>query len=260
MSLIHPTAVIDPSVIFEDDTIAVGPYAVIGPNVVLGSGCSIDGHAMLHKNITMGQRNRVASFASLGGDSQSRHDRPEDAGKLEIGNDNTFHEYCTINRGSIHDSGKTVIGDRNIFMMSTHVAHDCRLGHAITLVNQATLAGHVQVNDHAVIGHCAGVRQFCKIGFGAFIDRLSPINKDVMALTMVRGVPPKVLGINKVGMERLGYSVELIRIMEECHRIVFRRALEMEHARAQLSEYVGEFPEVQHMLDILSCSDRGLVR
>ena len=98
------------------------------------------------------------------------------------------------------------------------------------------------------------------IGFGAFIDRLSPINKDVMALTMVRGVPPKVLGINKIGMERLGYSVELIRILEECHRIVFRRALEMPYAREQLLAYVDEFPEVQHMLDILVCSDRGLVR
>lgn len=260
MSLIHATAIVDDTVTFEADDIRIGPYAVVGPNVTLGAGCVIAGHAVLHKNITMGQRNHVASFASLGGDSQSRHDHPDDHGCLKIGDNNTFHEYCTVNRGSIHDSGETVIGDNNVLMMATHVAHDCRLGNGITLVNQATLAGHVQVSDHAVIGHCAGVRQFCKVGFGAFIDRLAPINKDVMALTMVRGIPPKVLGINKVGMERLGYGPELMRTFEECYRIVFRRSLEVEEATQQLLALVTTFPEVQHMLDTLADSERGLVR
>ena len=256
---IHKLAVIDSSATI-DSTVKVGPFATIGPNVKIGAGSVIESYAIVHRNTVLGENNLVSSFVSLGGASQSKHDRHDDASSLIIGSDNSFHEYCCINRGSVHASGKTEIGDNNIFMAYTHVAHDCIIHNNVVLVNQATLAGHVRVNSNALLGYAVAVRQFCIIGQNAFISEGATVVKDVMPCAVVRGNPTRVVGVNKVGLARLEIAASEVEQIQECFRIVFRRNLTCEQAVAEINALASETDNVRQILTMLNNSERGLVR
>lgn len=258
MSL-HKFAVIDASAKIAAD-VEVGAFATIGPNVEIQSGSKIEPYAIIHKNTTIGKNNFVGSFVSLGGASQSKHDNHDDASYLIIGENNHFHEYCCINRGSIHAGAETKIGSNNIFMSYCHIGHDCQVGNNVVLVNQATLAGHVMIANNVIVGYAAAIRQFCKIGDSAFIGEGAKVVKDVLPFTIVRGEPTRVVGINKIGLTRQEKSAEEIAKIQECFRIVFRKNLTSAEAIANISEKQYQLASVDFILDMLKNSERGLVR
>ena len=256
---IHKFAVIDSSA-HIDASVKVGAFASIGPNVKINSGTVIEPYAVIHKNTEIGRDNFVGSFVSLGGASQSKHDNPNDNAKLVLGDGNSFHEYCCVNRGSVHAGGLTQIGSNNIFMAYTHVGHDAKIADHVVLVNQATLAGHVVVKSHAVLGYAVAVRQFCQVGQSAFISEGALIVKDVMPFMIVRGNPTRVVGINKIGIERLALAEAEISAIADCYRIIFRRNLTCSEASSEIMQQYQASKSAQTILEMLEHSERGLVR
>lgn len=256
---IHKFAEVDPSAKI-DSSVSVGAFASIGPNVEIGANSVVESHAVIHKNTNIGNDNYISSFVSLGGASQSKHDNYQDDSSLIIGNNNNFHECCCINRGSIHDSKATKIGNNNIFMAYTHVGHDCEIFDHVVMVNQSTLAGHVVVNSHAVIGYSSAVRQFCQIGKCSFISEGAAILKDVLPFVLVRGNPVRVVGINKIGLSRLEFSEADIAMAQECFRIVFRRNNSCAEALEQLAKLSDRSNITKAIVEMLDNSSRGLVR
>lgn len=256
---IHKFAVVD-STAKIDSTVKIGAFANIGPNVQIGAGSVVESHAVIHKNTTIGRDNFISSFVSLGGASQSKHDNHDDSSSLLIGDNNNFHEYCCVNRGSIHASTLTKIGNNNILMAYTHVGHDCEIFDHVVMVNQSTLAGHVVVNSHAVLGYSAAVRQFCQIGTCSFISEGAAILKDVLPFVVVRGNPVRVVGINKIGLGRLDFSEADIALTQECFRIIFRRNNSCVEALEQLLKLSEESNITKTIVEMLKNTSRGLVR
>lgn len=255
----HEFAIIHESAKIHESA-TIGPFASIGQNVTVGPDCIIEAHAVIHKNTILGAGNFISSYVSLGGASQSKHDNCDDESFLIIGANNSFHEFCSINRGSLLSSGKTIIGDNNKFMAYVHIGHDCIIGNHTVFVNQATLAGHVQVMDYATIGYSAAVRQFCKVGQGAFINGGSLVVKDIMPYVMVQANPTRVVGINKVGLGRLNFDSDQISEIQECYRKVFRRKLTLDQAIAEIMATKSDNHGVENILNLLKSSERGLVR
>lgn len=258
MSL-HKFAVIDPKAKIDENVI-VGAFATIGPEVEILAGTKIEPYAIINKNTSLGKDNFVSSFVSLGGASQSKHDSHNDSSFLKIGDGNYFHEYCCINRGSIHAAGETKIGNNNIFMSYSHIGHDCIVANNTVLVNQATLAGHVELSDNVIVGYAAAIRQFCKIGNSAFIGEGAKIVKDVLPFTIVRGEPTRVVGINKIGLTRQQIDNDEIEKIQNCFRIVFRKNLTCAEAIAEIIANNYNLERVDMILSMLENSERGLVR
>ncbi|MDB2592473.1 acyl-ACP--UDP-N-acetylglucosamine O-acyltransferase [Gammaproteobacteria bacterium] len=255
----HPTAIIDPLANLAED-VQVGPYSIIGPNVTIGEGSVIDHHAVIKKNTCIGQQNRIAAFASIGGDSQSRQDHPDQDTWLEIGDGNVIHEYVSINRGSIHDAGRTVIGSQNILMAYTHVGHDCMIGDHTTLVNHTTLGGHVQIDDHALLSAFTAVHQRCQIGRHAMIVKGSLLNKDVPPYVMISGNPPKYVGLNRVGLERHGFLADQVKVIQEAYKVTFSQGLTTDQALKELDQMPDLDGLIAPIIHSLKSSKFGLVR
>lgn len=258
---IHPTAVIDPQAEL-DSTVHIGPYAVIGPNVRLGAETRIDAHAVLSGHTTLGERNYVGSFASVGAPPQdlSYSDEPTE---VIIGNDNQIREYSSIHRGTPSGNGKTVLGDNNLLMAYTHVAHDCILGNHVILANVATLAGHVQVGDRASIGGLVAVHQFCRIGEYSYVGGLSGLSLDVPPYVILVGTRnrTRISGVNKVGLKRNGFSRETIKELEHAFRIIFRSPnLLMKDAIDVAHETFPHNEEVTKLVTFFRESKRGVVK
>lgn len=258
---IHPTAVIDPKAEL-DSTVHVGPYSVIGPNVRLGAETRIDAHAVISGHTTLGERNYVGSFASVGAPPQdlSYSDEPTE---VIIGNDNQIREYASIHRGTPSGNAKTVLGNNNLLMAYTHVAHDCILGNHIILANVATLAGHVQVGDRASIGGLVAVHQFCRIGEYSYVGGLSGLSLDVPPYVILVGTRnrTRISGVNKVGLKRNGFSRETIKEIDEAFRIIFRSPnLLMKDAIELAYNKFPENPEVANLVTFFRESKRGVVK
>lgn len=256
--MIDPRAIIDPSAKIADD-VTIGPFSIVGADVEIASGTVIESHVVINGPTIIGKDNHIFQFASVG-------ERPQDLKydgeptRLVIGDRNTIREYATLNRGTIDDEGVTTVGNDNLFMISSHVAHDCSIGDHVILANSTSLAGHVVVGDHAILGGFTTVHQFTRIGPHCFSGFATAIDRDVLPFFTVAGNRARAFGINKVGLKRRGYSAEAIRALQETFKILVKSKQSHKDAIEQVSIIAKEFDEVQYLLDFLNKSERGWIR
>lgn len=255
---IHPSAIIHPTARIASD-VEIGPWTVIGPNVEIDSGTWIASHVVIRRNTRMGKNNKVFQFASLGEDTPDKKYHGEETW-LEIGDDNIFREYCSVHRGTEQGGGFTRIGNGNLFMACTHVAHDCVVGHECILANYAALAGHVTLEDYVGLGGYAGIHQFCRVGAYSFVAMSTPVTQDIVPYVMVSGHTPKLYGLNQVGLKRRGFSDEQINAIKKAYNTLFRKGLTLKDAVAVLESSVSAHPEYKRLIDFLNQPSRGLVR
>ena len=239
--------------------VQVGAYAIIGPDVEIGEGTVIGPHAVVTGWTRLGARNKVFQFASIGDAPQDKKYAGEPT-RVEIGDDNTFREYVTVNRGTAKDKGITRIGDDNLFMASSHVAHDCIVGSHCVFANLATLAGHVEIGDHVILAGFTGVHQFCKIGSHAFIANNTAVTRDVPPYIMAVGHPAEPHSVNATGLSRRGFSPEQVRNIKNAFRTLYRSDLPLEEAVTRLREAAATQPEIVPFVEFIGRSTRSLVR
>jgi UDP-N-acetylglucosamine acyltransferase len=255
---IHPTAIISPDATLAEG-VEVGPYSMIGPDCHIGKNTSIGSHVVIESHTDIGEGCRISQFASIGGAPQDLKYRGE-ATRVVIGNFNTIREYVTINRATIADIGVTLIGDHNLLMAYCHVAHNCRLENHIVMANAANLAGHIHVEDYAIIGGLSGVHQFTRIGAHCIIGGASAVTKDVPPFVMASGNYAKLFGLNMIGLKRRGFTDETIQALKSAYRIVFRSSLLLSAAIKKVEQEVEDLPEVRQFLTFIRESKRGLCR
>lgn len=258
MAQVHPTAVIHPGARLHE-TVEVGPYSVIGPRVTIGAGSRIGPHVVLEGRTTLGERNHVFQFASVGADPQDLKYAGEDT-ELVLGNDNLVREFVTLHKGTAGGGGATRIGSGNLFMANSHVAHDCVVGSGCRIGNGSALAGHVTMEDHVIISGLAAVHQFTRLGKHAFISGGAMVTMDIPPYATAQGDRAELVGLNTVGLERNGYSKEQIERIKEAHRILFRSKLGLQEAVARLRAELAGHAEVDHLIDFVVSSKRGLTR
>jgi UDP-N-acetylglucosamine acyltransferase len=256
--VIDPNAIIDPAAEL-DEGVAVGPFAVIGPKVRIGKGTTIGSHAVVRGPTTIGTDNQIFQFTSIGDDPQDKKYAGEDT-ILEIGNRNVIREFVTMNRGTSQDRGATTIGSDNLFMVSTHVAHDCIIGDHVILANGASLAGHVSIDDWAILGGFSLVHQFCRIGEHSFTGMNSVISKDIPPYVMVSGHPARPHGINSEGLNRRGFTAASIKAIKRAYKTLYKERMKLTEATVVLTEMAEEHPEIAMMTRFLEASERSIVR
>jgi UDP-N-acetylglucosamine acyltransferase len=256
--LIDPTSIIDKRAELAGD-VSVGPYSVIGPDVKIGSGTVIGSHVVIKGPTSIGKDNRIFQFSSIGEDPQDKKYAAEIT-RLEIGDRNTIREFATMHRGTQQDQSVTKIGNDNLFMAYTHVAHDCVIGDHVVMANGASLAGHVSLNSHAILGGFTLVHQFTKIGQYSFAAMGSAITQDVPPFVMVGGKPTRPHGINAVGMERNGFSSEDIRLIRKAYKIVYKMNLRLEDAIEEMLKLDGNNVNLSELVDFLRHVSRGILR
>ncbi len=256
--LIHPTAVVHPEAKLAAG-VELGPYAVIGPKVTIGEGTTVGPHAVIEGRTTIGKRNKIFQFASVGAAPQDLKYAGEDTA-LEIGDGNTIREFTTLHVGTQGGGGLTKIGNGNLFMAYSHVAHDCVIGNGCILANSAALAGHVQVEDHVIFGGLSAVHQFTRIGRHAFVAGGAMVAMDVPPYCTAQGDRAELVGLNTVGLSRHGYTEDQIRRIKDAYKILFRSKLGLNEAMSKLRAEHGGHPEIEVMLDFVARSERGLTR
>jgi UDP-N-acetylglucosamine acyltransferase len=252
---VHPTAIVSPDAELGDDVV-IGPYAVVGPGAHLGRGTSVGAHAQVQGPTTIGEDNRIFPFAVVGFDPQDLKYRGE-ASRLVVGNRNVFREFCTIHRGTAGGNGETVIGDENLFMAYSHVAHDCRIGSHAILANYAGLAGHIGVEDWAFLGAYVGCHQFIRIGSHAYVGAFTVIRQDVLPFCKTDGRDAKTYGINTVGLTRRGFSDDRVQALEKAYRLLARSRLNTSQALDRISEELPGQPDVANLVAFIRSSERG---
>lgn len=255
---VHATAIVaDSAVIPESCTI--GPYCTVGPDVVLGEGCQLVSHIVLDGHTTLGARNKVFSFACLGIAPQDLKYAGEPT-KLVIGDDNSIREYVTISRGTAGGGGTTHIGNDCLIMAYTHIGHDSHIGNSCILANAATLAGHVTVEDYAVVGALCPVHQFCRIGRYAYIGGGTTITQDVLPFSLTSAKRDvHAYGLNKVGLERRGFTREQLRALQHAYRVLISSKKNTREALEQLrSEEQTE--HVAYLIDFIAAAERGVIK
>lgn len=258
LSVIDPHAVIDPAAELEEG-VTVGPFTIIGAGVRIGTGTEIGPHVVIRGECTIGKDNKIFQFASIGEDPQDKKYAGEQT-HLEIGDRNTIREFTTIHRGTVQDESLTSIGNDNLLMAYTHVAHDCHIGDHTILANAASLGGHVHVGDWAILGGFSIVHQFCRIGAHCFTAMGSGISKDVPPYVMVGGHPAKPRGINSEGLRRRDFGAEQIATIKRTYKTLYTSGLPLAAASEQIGEAAVEHEELRPMADFLATSGRSIVR
>lgn len=259
--MIDPRAIVAPEAKIAKN-VSIGPFAVIGPQVTIEEGCEIGASAVIEGHTHLGRNNHVFQFASIGACPQDLKYHGEDT-LLEIGDNNSFREFCTVHTGTISGGGKTVIGSNNLIMNYVHVAHDCIIGNNCILANYVGLAGHVQIDDFAVLSGFAKVVQFAHIGAYSFIIANADVGKDVLPYIIVGGTAKdiKPYGLNLVGLRRHQFSEETITQLKRAYNVILRKSLTAEEAGVQLKAMVATCPEVQRFVDALAAmGQRGIIR
>ena len=256
--MIHPSAIIDDLAVVAEG-VSVGPFCVIGPDVEIGTGTVIGPHVVIRGPTRIGRENRIFQFASIGEDPQDKKYQGEIT-RLEIGDRNVIREYSTVHRGTIQDKSVTRLGDDNLLMAYTHVAHDCVIGNGVIMANGASLAGHVTVDDFAILGGFSLVHQFCRIGRYSFSGMGSVISRDIPPYVMVGGSPTRPRGINSVGMERRGFDAESILQIKRAFKLIYKSRLKLEEAIESLAAMAEQSSEVLPLLEFLKQSDRSIIR
>ncbi|HET9865052.1 MAG TPA: acyl-ACP--UDP-N-acetylglucosamine O-acyltransferase [Steroidobacteraceae bacterium] len=258
MSGIDPRAVVSPKAELAAD-VTVGAFTVIGDGVRIGAGTWIGPHAVITGNTTVGAQNRIFQFASIGDAPQDLKYKGEPT-RLEIGDRNVFREFTTMNRGTAQGGGVTTIGNDNLFMAYTHVAHDCHVGSKCVMANYATLGGHVTLGDWVIMGGYSGIHQFAKVGAHAFLGNNAAVTRDVPPYIMVVGSPAVPHSINSEGLKRRGFTPEQIRNLKNAYRVLYRSDLKLADAVAELKSRVPDQPELEPFVDFIGESTRSLVR
>jgi len=256
--MIHQTAIIDPSAKIADD-VEIGPYTIIGADVEIDSGTWIGPHVVINGPTKIGKENKIFQFASLGEQPQDLKYRGQPT-RLEVGDRNTIREYVTFNRATEEGGGITRIGSDNLFMAYAHVAHDCQVGNHIVQANSASLAGHVEVGDHAILGGFTLVHQFTRIGAHSFSSMGSAVNRDIPPYVIVSGNYANAIGINKEGLKRRGFSTDSIRAIQNAFKLLVRSRKPREEVMMQVKPLAEQFPEVKAFVDFVEASERGIVR
>lgn len=256
--MIHEQAIIEEGAVIGNN-VTIGPWTLIGKDVVIGDDCEISANVVIKGPTKIGKGNKFFQFASIGEDCQDLKYAGEHT-ELHIGDNNTFRESCTIHRGTIQDNSLTKIGNNNLFMAYTHVAHDCVVGNHCILANNASIAGHVHVGDYAILGGMSGVHQFCHIGAHSFVAATSLILKDVPPYVMASGNAAKPFGLNSEGLKRRGFSSDIIRSIKQAYRNVYRQKLTVEEAILEINNSLESSPELRKFTDFILASKRGIIR
>lgn len=255
--MIHSTAIIEPSAKIGEN-VEIGPYCYVGENVEIGDDCVLNSHVVVKGPTVIGKGNHFFQFGSIGEDCQDKKYAGEPT-KLTVGDNNVFRESVTVHRGTIQDEGITSIGSDNLFMAYAHVAHDCRVGSHCIFANSCTMAGHIHVDDFAILGGMSAIHQFCHIGAHAFVGGGAIILRDLPPYVML-GNDGKPHGINSEGLKRRGFSPEARRAIKNAYRVIYRKGHTAAEAVSLLKEASEEFPEVAAMTDFVANSSRGIIR
>ena len=258
MAKIHATALVDPKAELAAD-VEVGAYSIVGPQVRIGPGTVIGPHVVLAGRTTLGARNRVFQFASVGDIPQDRKYGGEPT-TTTIGDDNVIREYVSIHAGTAQDRGDTAIGHGNWFLAYAHVAHDCIVGDRTTFSNNAQIAGHVTIGDWAVLGAFGGVHQFCRVGAHAMVAAFAVVLQDVPPYVTVQGYPAKPHGTNSEGLRRRGFTPQQILAVRRAYKKIYREGLALDAARAAIVESAAADPVLAPLADFLADAGRGIVR
>ena len=254
---IHPSTLVDPSAEIGAGTI-IGPYCVIAPEVMLGENCWLQHHVTLCGPMRAGARNKFYAYCSIGQQTQDLKYQGEPT-YLEIGDDNTFREFVTINR-STTGKGKTRVGSRGNFLAYSHIGHDCTVGDEVVFSNNGTLAGHVQVGNHAVMGGLTAVHQFCRIGRFAITGGCTKIVQDVPPFMIADGNPAEIRGVNLVGLERKGFMPESVKWIKEAFRLIYRSKYNTRQAVDAVHKELPQTEEIMQIIEFIEQSERGIIR
>jgi UDP-N-acetylglucosamine acyltransferase len=258
MALIHSTAIVDAGAVLADD-VEIGAYALVGPEVELAAGVSVGAHASVIGRTRVGARSRIFPYACIGGEPQDKTFAGE-ATRLEIGSDNVIREHATIHVGTPNGGSCTRIGDDNLIMNTAHIAHDCQIGSHCIIASFCGLAGHVTVGDHVVLGAYTGVHQFSRVGESVMAASNAKLSQDAPPFAMVAGDRARLVGVNRVGLERRDFSQDTVRAVKRAFHILFHSRLRLEPALCRVREELGASPEVQRLVCFIETSKRGFCR
>lgn len=253
---VHPSAIVARDALLGDD-VDVGPFAIIGEDCVVAEGCVIGARATLERHVRLARNVRIGIGSVIGGDPQDLKFKGE-ATTVEIGEGTIVREYSTINRGT-SQSWKTSVGKDSFIMSYVHLAHDCHVGDGVILANGVQLAGHVTVEDRAIISGLTAVHQFVRIGTHAFIGGMSRVTKDIPPYLKAVGDPIKLYGLNSVGLQRSNFDPDVIRELKRAYRLFFRSELNVSQALERAQSELSMTPEVKHFLGFVDNSQRGVV-
>jgi len=254
---IHQTAIISKDTEIAE-SVTIGPYSVVNGNAKIGANTEIGPHCVIDEHTAIGEDCRIFQGASIGSPSQDKKFKGE-KGLLEVGDNNIIREYVTMNRGTDKDS-KTIIGNNNLFMAYSHIAHDCIIGNSVVIANCGTLAGHVVLEDGVIIGGLAGVHQFVRLGQLSIIGGVSKVVQDIVPYSMAEGQRAKVCGVNSVGLERAGFADEAKESLKKAFKILFSMKLNVKNALAKIEKELPPTKELENLLNFIKSSERGISR
>lgn len=257
--MIDSRAVVDPACQIGEK-VTIGPYSVIGPDVEIGDDTWIGPSVVIKGPTKIGRKNKIFQFCSIGDDPQDKKYHEDKESYLQIGDNNVIREYCSINRGTSLGGGHTIIGNDNWIMAYVHIAHDCIISNHTVFANNATLAGHVRIDDYAILGGFTGIHQFCHIGMHSFMAISSVVVKDVPPYLMVSGNTAKPYGLNKEGLKRHGFSEDTVSQLRKVYKIVYREGLTVKEAITKVKKMNSGLEEVKNFVEFIEKSERGIVR
>jgi len=255
--MIHPSAIISPQAKL-DNNVSVGPFSIISGQVCIGADTKIGAHCVIEGNTTIGKNCEIFTGAVVGSRPQDLKFKGEKV-FLEIGNNNIIREYCTLNPGTAEGS-KTEVGNDNLLMAYSHVAHDCHVGNGCILANNSTLAGHVSIEDKAVIGGIVAIHQFVRIGMLAIIGGCSKVVQDIPPFSTCDGHPARIFGLNLIGLRRKGISHDAIKKIDQAFKLIFNSGLSAKHALERVEKEIEKTQEVDYLINFVKSSERGLTR
>ena len=258
MSRIHATALVDPRAELDLD-VEVGPYSAVGPKVKIGKGTRIKSHVVVEGNTTIGERNLVFQFASIGSIPQDLKYKGEES-QLILGSHNIIREYASLNPGTTGGGMVTRVGDHNLLMMYCHIAHDCTIGNHSVIANGATLGGHVIIEDYVITGGLVGIHQFVKVGTGSILGAGSMVSKDIPPYCNATGDRVRLRGLNLMGLRRRGFTRDQIDALKKAYRIIFQSGLRTKEALQKARREIPQTQEVGHMIRFIESSERGVCR
>jgi UDP-N-acetylglucosamine acyltransferase len=257
-AFVHPTAIVDPEARLAAD-VTIGPYSIIGPDVEIGPATRIGPHVVIGEHTRIGARNTIFQFSSIGAAPQDKKYAGEPT-RLEIGDDNTIREFCTLNRGTTQDAGVTRVGNHNWIMAYVHLAHDCQVGNHTIFANNAQLAGHVHVGDHAILGGFTVVHQFCRIGAHSITAMGTILLQDLPPFVTASGNTAEPHGINAEGLKRRGHSPEAIAAVKRAYKTLYKSGLSFDEAREQITAEGASQPVLLPLAEFLAMPGRGIIR
>lgn len=256
--MIHPSSIVSQTAKIGEN-VEIGPFCVIGDHVEIGDNCKLVSHVLVKGNTKIGQGNQFFAFCSIGEDCQDKKYAGETT-YLEIGDKNVFREYCSVHRGTVQDNSLTKIGDRNLFMVGSHLAHDCVVGDDAIIANGTQVAGHVHIGDFAILGGMTAVHQYCHIGAHAFTGGGAIVLKDIPPYVMMSGLKHVPQGINSEGLRRRGFSADNINTIKKAYKEIYRNGNTFDEAKAIIEDLSKDHPELTVMVEFFKNSNRGIIR